>query len=90
MNGSKDLVKTLTKAINDGKWNPDTLGNHDPSIFRFSFFELCRLIILSIEVVIAPPAPYLETVRASVRKDVGVAAQNIHAEEKGAFTGEIR
>ncbi|KAI9105706.1 Triosephosphate isomerase [Phlyctochytrium arcticum] len=43
----------------------------------------------NVEVVVAPPAPYLKLVRDTVRKDVGVSAQNVYTEAKGAFTGEI-
>ncbi|KAJ3095229.1 triosephosphate isomerase, partial [Phlyctochytrium planicorne] len=42
----------------------------------------------NVEVVIAPPAPYLDLVRSKLRKDVGVSAQNVYVEKKGAFTGE--
>ncbi|KAI8843422.1 Triosephosphate isomerase [Chytriomyces cf. hyalinus JEL632] len=42
-----------------------------------------------IEVVIAPPAPYLDLVRSKVKKEVAVSAQNVYFEKKGAFTGEI-
>ncbi|MEI8347341.1 MAG: triose-phosphate isomerase [Pseudomonadota bacterium] len=43
-----------------------------------------------VEVVVAPPLTALSTV-AEVLKDsyISVAAQNIHFEEKGAFTGEV-
>ncbi|KAJ3349661.1 triosephosphate isomerase [Entophlyctis luteolus] len=41
-----------------------------------------------IEVVIAPPAPYLDLVRSKAKSEVGVSAQNIFYEKKGAFTGE--
>ncbi|KAJ3012324.1 UNVERIFIED_CONTAM: hypothetical protein HDU68_001263 [Siphonaria sp. JEL0065] len=41
-----------------------------------------------IEVVIAPPAPYLDLVRTKAKKEVNVSAQNIYFEKKGAFTGE--
>ncbi|KAJ3295189.1 hypothetical protein HK104_002923 [Borealophlyctis nickersoniae] len=64
MNGSKALVATLTKALNNAQF-----GNA--------------------EVVVAPPAPYLDLVRQSVRKEVGVSAQNIWTEKSGAYTGEI-
>ncbi|KAJ3135766.1 triosephosphate isomerase [Physocladia obscura] len=42
-----------------------------------------------IEVVIAPPAPYLDLVRSLAKPEVYVSAQNIYFEKKGAFTGEI-
>jgi len=42
------------------------------------------------DVVIAPPFTALErTGRALAGSDVALAAQNVHAEEKGAFTGEV-
>lgn len=41
-------------------------------------------------VVVAPPFPFLEAVAQAVKGTaVLVAAQNCHAEEKGAFTGEV-
>ncbi|TPX51641.1 hypothetical protein SeMB42_g00080 [Synchytrium endobioticum] len=43
----------------------------------------------STEVVIAPPAPYLDFVRSKLRKDVGVSAQNVYNAVSGAYTGEI-
>ncbi|KAJ3178769.1 triosephosphate isomerase [Geranomyces variabilis] len=43
----------------------------------------------NVECVIAPPAPYLASVRSGVREAVGVAAQNVWVDPKGAFTGEI-
>ncbi|BDS13234.1 triose-phosphate isomerase [Aureispira anguillae] len=45
----------------------------------------------TIEIVLAPPAPYLHTIN-SMAKDVAhvkVAAQNCHFEMSGAYTGEI-
>ncbi len=45
-----------------------------------------------VEVVVAPPATALAAVTDAIRQakaDVGVAGQNMHAEESGAFTGEI-
>ncbi|KAI1197366.1 triose-phosphate isomerase-like protein [Nemania serpens] len=43
----------------------------------------------SVETVIAPPALYLLLVREKVKKDIGVAAQNVFDKPNGAFTGEI-
>lgn len=44
-----------------------------------------------VEIVLAPPAPYLHTIN-SMSKDtahVNIAAQNCHFEPNGAYTGEI-
>ncbi|KAI9222134.1 triose phosphate isomerase [Blastocladiella britannica] len=42
-----------------------------------------------VEVVVAPPAPYLESVRKALRAEIGVSAQNCYHEVSGAFTGEV-
>ena len=43
-----------------------------------------------VDVVIAPPFTALDRVRGALQgSNVALAAQNVHPEEKGAFTGEI-
>ncbi len=43
-----------------------------------------------VEVVVAPTSVALETVRIALQDvQIGVAAQNVHWEESGAFTGEV-
>ncbi|MFO0706974.1 MAG: triose-phosphate isomerase [Nitrospira sp.] len=55
--------------------------------------ELLRqqLTSQSVELVIAPPFTALESVRHVLGTDVsiGLAGQNLHWEDKGAFTGEV-
>ncbi|EEB09018.1 triosephosphate isomerase [Schizosaccharomyces japonicus yFS275] len=41
-----------------------------------------------VEVVVAPQALYLLNTRAELRKDIGVAAQNVFSKAHGAYTGE--
>ncbi|KAI0216874.1 Triosephosphate isomerase A [Lamellibrachia satsuma] len=41
------------------------------------------------EVVVSPPAIYLDYVRQKLDKKIGVAAQNCYKVESGAFTGDI-
>jgi len=41
------------------------------------------------EVVVAPPTIFVERVRNSLKKEMGVAAQNTYEKSYGAFTGEI-
>jgi len=41
------------------------------------------------EVVIAPPTIYLIPVKAALRNEIKVSAQNCYFEHSGAFTGEI-
>jgi triosephosphate isomerase len=44
-----------------------------------------------VEIVLAPPAPYLHTINSMSKNiaHVNIAAQNCHFEESGAYTGEI-
>jgi len=42
-----------------------------------------------VEVVIAPPALYLDQCRKQAHKEIGVAAQNAFNASSGAFTGEV-
>ena len=42
----------------------------------------------AVEVAIAPPVIYLDTVRQQLRPDIIVSAQNVHYEKSGAYTGE--
>jgi len=43
----------------------------------------------SVDIVVAPPACYLEYVQQKISKKVAVSAQNCYKVAKGAFTGEI-
>lgn len=42
-----------------------------------------------VELVIAPPFVYLESIKKNLRHEIKLAAQNISWGERGAFTGEI-
>jgi len=67
------------------KLNPITLDTKSSLIGGLNKADLDP----ATEVVIAPPAIYLISVKESVRKEVQVAAQNCYFKESGAFTGEI-
>lgn len=43
----------------------------------------------SVEVVVAPPAPYLDATRNTLRADFATSAQNVWINAGGAFTGEM-
>lgn len=49
-----------------------------------------QLIWTCTEVVLAPPAIYLLTLKEILRKEIKIAAQNCYVKASGAFTGEIR
>ncbi|KAH7727397.1 TPI-1 protein [Aphelenchoides avenae] len=43
----------------------------------------------NVDIVVAPPAPYLAYAKEHLKADIQVAAQNSYKVAKGAFTGEI-
>jgi triosephosphate isomerase len=49
-----------------------------------------RPMALMAEVVVAPPAAYIQQVVEAVGPHVAVAGQNAHEKSSGAYTGEIR
>ena len=51
---------------------------------------VCEYITNVIEVVVAPPAPYLSYVRSKLNSKILTAAQNCYKASNGAFTGEMR
>lgn len=64
-----------------------------PKSVRARSYRLPRYLdiwVRNVEVVISPPAIYLETVKKLVKNQgVAVSAQNCYLDNKGAFTGEI-
>lgn len=45
--------------------------------------------MLKLDVVVAPPALYVDRVNQGVKKEIKVAAQNAYIKASGAYTGEI-
>jgi triosephosphate isomerase len=43
----------------------------------------------NVEIVVAPPAPYLHHAKTNLKHNIQVAAQNCYKADKGAFTGEV-
>jgi len=58
-----------------------------------AFFEALKPLVAAVshcEIIVAPPFTCLETaIDASRGSSIGIAAQNMHWEREGAFTGEI-
>ncbi len=50
---------------------------------------LAQTLPKNIELIIAPPFVYLDSVKKNFKKGVKLAAQNISWGERGAFTGEV-
>lgn len=90
----------MTKRMIAGNWKMNSAQSATGEFFDkleawFEFDELGRFASKAIksgdlEVVVAPPFTSLETARSSCTSDlVQIAAQNVHHEAKGAYTGEI-
>lgn len=43
----------------------------------------------NVELIIAPPFVYLESVKKNLKKEIKLAAQNVSWGERGAYTGEV-
>ena len=66
--------------------------NHTGAQVKSVLTELVADVVLGVkpEVVVAPVFPYLETaVQLTQGSAVHIAAQNMHFEESGAYTGEV-
>jgi triosephosphate isomerase (TIM) len=62
---------------------------HDAVVFVKEFRSLVK-DIEDVEIVVAPPFTALHSaVEAARNSNVGIAAQNLHWEREGAFTGEV-
>ncbi|MBU3964954.1 triose-phosphate isomerase [Patescibacteria group bacterium] len=72
--------------IANWKMNPETLSEAKEIL---SAIKKEAKKIENINIVVAPPAIYLGRFKTGESDDVKLAAQNMHWEEKGAFTGEI-
>lgn len=59
------------------------------SVKVISDFLAAGPLSADVEVVVAPPFPYLHHVRQILPKSIGVAAQNCYKAESGAYTGEV-
>jgi len=78
----------MRKTIIAGNWKMNHTGAQVKSVLT----ELVADVALGVkpEVVVAPVFPYLETaVQLTQGSAVHIAAQNMHFEESGAYTGEV-
>jgi triosephosphate isomerase len=72
-----------------GNWKMNKTASQGAALVR----ELARLApqTATVEVVVIPPFTALESVRRALSEDgrFALGAQNLHAEDQGAFTGEV-
>lgn len=74
------------KFLVGGNWK---MNGSKESIDKIIAFLNAGPMDPKVEVVVAPPAPYLSYVKERVKAPVEVSAQNAYKVPKGAFTGEI-
>jgi len=78
------------RAIIAGNWKMNTRGAEGETLASALAESLKASIPAGVDVVIAPPFPYLERVgRAIAGSPVALGAQDAGWEEKGAFTGMV-
>lgn len=82
------MEQKFNKKIIVGNWkmNPYTLAEAKEI---FSAIKKEAKKIENVDVIIAPPAIWLGQLKIGENGNLKLAAQNMHWEEKGAFTGEI-
>ena len=73
-----------------GNWKMNLTSTEAADFAADLLARLAELPAAPIELAIAPAHPVLDRLgRALAGSDVALAAQNLHAEEAGAFTGEV-
>jgi triosephosphate isomerase len=71
-----------------GNWKMNTLRSEAVSLARVLRESIDA--VAGVEKVVCPPFPYLLDVRGALEgSTIGVGAQHLYWEEKGAFTGEV-
>ena len=70
-----------------GNWKMNNLRADNQKLI--DLLNAAKIDFASTEVLVAPPALYLDFVRQKLSSNFHVAAQNCYKVEKGAFTGDI-
>lgn len=80
----------MARKIVAGNWKMNTTVSEGVQLIEDLKNELAKANANDVTVVVSPPYVALtEAVKAAAGSAVGVAAQNVHQEASGAYTGEI-
>ena len=90
MNGSSSSIKGISEFLTAGPLSQDVGKCTAKRRHKLVNIDHAHTRSLFIEVVVAPPFPYLQHVRQILPKSIGVAAQNCYKAANGAYTGEVR
>lgn len=83
---------TEQKDLIIGNWKMNATHLEAIQMLQKLYYRLEQDDYQRVEVVVAPPFTALRSAQTVIEADrmpIGLAAQNVHWEEKGAFTGEI-
>jgi triosephosphate isomerase len=78
----------MRKKIVAGNWKMNKTWPEAQALVH-ALIEKKALIPAGVQVIIAPPAPYLQPLSGTAAPAIAVAAQNCSQHDAGAFTGEI-
>jgi triosephosphate isomerase len=70
-----------------GNWKMNNLKKDNDSLIKL--LNEATIDFKTTEVLVSPPACYLDHVRTNLKSDFHVAAQNCYKKPSGAFTGDI-
>jgi triosephosphate isomerase len=78
----------MRKKIVAGNWKMNKSWPEAQALVH-ALIEKKALIPAGVQVIIAPPAPYLQPLSVAAAPAIAVAAQNCSQHDSGAYTGEI-
>ena len=78
----------MRKKIVAGNWKMNKSWPEAQALVH-ALVEKKALIPAGVQVIIAPPAPYLQPLSVAAAPAIAVAAQNCSQHDSGAYTGEI-
>ena len=79
----------MRKPFIGGNWKMNTNGSGAVDLAK-SVAKKCDCVLDKVEVCICPPFVYLSAVKQALgSSSIGLGAQDVYFEPKGAFTGEI-
>ena len=78
----------MRKKIVAGNWKMNKSWPEAQALVH-ALIEKKALIPAGVQVIIAPPAPYLQPLSVTAAPAIAVAAQNCSQHDSGAYTGEI-
>lgn len=87
MNGTKAEIKGLVDKLNSANLNDQT----GISQINFAYSNCCLIswLLFLTDIVVSPPACYLEYTKTLLKPQIKTAGQNCYKVEKGAFTGDL-